>query len=246
MGYEAPLSGHLVDRASKGSAYLTNQESDSTRRYWIPATYVAQVLDKLLEKPPTDLKLLRACTYTVLQFCWICRSDTGTAAKMPHVVVDEGDIVLKAVKLKGRGADKWAPVYKIPAGAVDGLTPLILRWIARKRSWKLVGASHSFWSIPGETGRYTSSHGDDWVKLALTSVGATPPEGFHFNGHSTRSGAATGASSVGAPDRKICFMADWSPRANSIETYVDPTAQPTQAARRFFGWLAPPLTHGTS
>ena len=51
LGFDAPLVGHLVNRAKKGAAHLQNTKSDDTSRYWIPASAVSDVLTLALRFP---------------------------------------------------------------------------------------------------------------------------------------------------------------------------------------------------
>ena len=165
---------------------------------------------------------------------------------MRDLVLYDTGITLTAVQQKGRRHEKWENVYRIPTGGVDGLDDMLRRW----KQWNAhVGSGSSgdyLWSLPGETGAYTAKHSTEWTRLALGEVGAEPPEGFHFDGHGIRSGAATAASAIGVVLHRICFMGDWSIRSSVVQDYIDPTAPPTRGAFRFFGWMTPSLTHGTS
>ena len=153
-----------------------------------------------------------------------------------------------AVKQKGRRHEKWKPVYRIPKDAIQGLFELLTKWKAWQKKWKLAGPSESFWRLPME-GPHTKSfsaskHGTAWTRLALAAVGAEPPPDFKFDGHGSRSGAATGASAVGVALPRICFMGNWSIRSAVVHDYIDPTAPATPGAFRFFGWLVPSLSNG--
>ena len=255
IGCDPPVRGHLVDRARKGSLYLQNNDSIEPKRYWIPADGVSKVLDMALELlgksstcTPEELALLRSCVFLSLQFAWFCRSDTGACASCKDVNLEAG-ITLTAVSQKGRKSQRFKPVYRIPADAVPGLHAALLGWQALKQRWKLAQPSTSFWAMPGEATdpkKYGNKEGTAWARLALNAVGAAPPTDFKYDGHCSRSGAATGANSIGVTLQKICFMADWSIRSSAVHDYIDLSAPPTLGASRFFQWLVPqPLSHGT-
>jgi hypothetical protein len=247
LGFAAPLIGHLVDRAKKGSSFLQNHESHAPKRYWIAADHVSDVLDLALGMgpEPEDVELFRACVFLCLQFAWFSRSDTGTAATNRSVSLHDG-ITLVAVKLKGRKHEKWKPVYRIPQDGIPGLYTLLLRWEKIKMMRGLMAPDANYWALTGQHPKFSAKEGTEWTRRALAAVGATPPDGFRYDGHGSRSGVATGAFSIGVQLPKIQFMANWSTQSNTIHDYVDPTAPPTPGARRFFGWLAPSLLHGTS
>ena len=247
MGFPAPLTGHLVDRAKKGASFLQNVNSTATKRYWIAADHVSRVLDLALEmgETPEDLELFRACTFLCLQFAWFTRSDTGTAATNRSVCIEQG-ITLTAVKQKGRRHEKWKPVYRIPQDAIPGLHTLLTRWRKIKKKLKLMAPDANYWALKQRHAKFSAKEGTEWTRLALAAVGATPPPEFHYDGHGARSGAATGAFSIGVQLPKIQFMAAWSVQSKTVHDYIDPTAPATPGAFRFFGWLAPSLLHGTS
>ncbi|KAK3234392.1 hypothetical protein CYMTET_55334 [Cymbomonas tetramitiformis] len=80
---------------------------------------------------------------------------------------------------------------------------------------------------------------NEWIQLALDSLGCLPPEGGHFSAHSTRKGAATGARAVGTVLERVCFFGGWSQTSSVVHRYIDPTAIPDEYMQHFFGWMAP-------
>ena len=266
LGYQPPFNDHLVNRAQQGSESLLNTESEAVKRYWIPADAVSQVLDLALslfaskplrnssqlaaEMDPTvfgRVQLLRACVFLSTQFAFFCRSDTGTSALNSHVAISSHGITLLAVKQKGKRRSKFKPVYRIPVGAIEGLDVLLRKWVQLKKTWKQNGPDETFWGIPGDTqSKFTNVQGTEWTRLALDAVGAEPPMDFKYDGHGSRSGSSTAANAIGVALTRICFMADWSIQSSAVHDYIDLSAPATEGARRFFGWLLPSLTHGTS
>ena len=245
LGFPPPLVGHLIDHARKGSMNLQNRDSTTPKRYWIASDHVSKVLDLGLvegKKRQPDFVLLRACTFLALGFAWMCRSDTSTSCCMRDIEVSHAGITLVAVSQKGRKQLKFKPVYRIPPGAVRGLEELLQIWLKFKKEWLMAAPSDGLWSMHGEGKRkFTSADATAWTRLVLQAVGAEPPLEFKFDGHGSRSGAATGANSVGVSLQRICFVADWSVRSSAVHDYIDLSAPPTQGAFRFFGWLVPSL-----
>eukprot|EP00854_Cymbomonas_tetramitiformis_P034226 gene34226-biopygen21365 len=52
-------------------------------------------------------------------------------------------------------------------------------------------------------------------------------------------GATTCARAVGLAMEKVCFLGGWSQLSAAVQSYINPTAEPNQAMRSYFGWLAP-------
>ena len=75
--------------------------------------------------------------------------------------------------------------------------------------------------------------------MVLDHLGARPPAGEVWSGHSLRKGAATAAHAIGVSIASICHVGGWSIKSKAVYDYVDPTCRASAAARRFFGWLLP-------
>ena len=96
----------------------------------------------------------------------------------------------------------------------------------------------SYYALPGETG-FPASQVDTWLKMALDHLGAPPPAGETWSGHSLRIGAASAADAAGVTLRRICWMGGWSSQSSAVKDYIDPTCPDSTAGRRYFGWLLP-------
>ena len=83
----------------------------------------------------------------------------------------------------------------------------------------------------------TPSAVDGWLGEILGHLGAHPPAGETWSGHSLRKGAASGAGAIDVPLFRICYMGNWSVRGAAVHDYIDASCPDTPAARRFFGWL---------
>ena len=102
----------------------------------------------------------------------------------------------------------------------------------------------SYYALPEECKRgrapcFPSGQVDTWLKQVLREVGAQPPAGETWSGHSLRIGAASAADALGVTLRRICWMGGWAAASRAIHDYVDPTCPASDAGRRYFGWLLP-------
>ena len=239
VGLPAPLVGHLVQRMKRGVAF-TQVDTTSPHRLYLPAHYVSEAheLGLAMDVSTSDrekLELFRAIVFLVVRFCFIHRGATGMKLKRSELALDDLGVTL-AVELKGRAHQRKKPVFRLPKSAVAGLEDLLAKWIRIKGKFDK-HENALFWALPGET--LQDSLADDWLKLVLDHMEVTAPNGFKYEGHSSRSGAATAAFSIGVAEAKIKFWSSWALTGTTIWTYVDPSCPPTKAARRYFEWLLP-------
>eukprot|EP00854_Cymbomonas_tetramitiformis_P011471 gene11471-biopygen11778 len=257
LQYEAPAKGRSVIRAVKGMAVLqANQQviSDEvlTERTYLPAQHVwaaQQAATAMTPKTLEELRLLRACVYTVFAYVTFGRPDTGVAMQREHIcsTVDVLSVVL--LKEKGRRHHQVKRRLQIPWKGVTGLREALENWqVHRDLAWEnstslrtpTDNVAGSYWRLPGERGAFEgASLANEWIQLALGLLGCIPPEGGHFTAHSTRKGAATAARAVGTMLERDCFFGGWAQTSSAVHRYIDPTAVPDEYIKHFFGWMAP-------
>ncbi|KAK3263150.1 hypothetical protein CYMTET_28030 [Cymbomonas tetramitiformis] len=152
-----------------------------------------------------------AYVYTVFAYVTFGRPDTGVAMQREHVSSTEEELSVVLLKVKGRRHQQVKRRLQIPWRGVRGL-----RWqVHRDLAWRSSTSSRtppsnvhgSYWKLPREREPFEgASLANEWIKLALDSLGCLPPEGGHFMTHSTRKGVATGARAVGTVLERVCFF----------------------------------------
>jgi hypothetical protein len=77
-----------------------------------------------------------------------------------------------------------------------------------------------------------------WVSVTFAEIGAVPPPGFAYLGHSLRSGGSSAAEAIRVPRYRGNWLGGWSQAGRTREVhYLDPSILPTPAAYALFGWL---------
>ena len=94
------------------------------------------------------------------------------------------------------------------------------------------------WRLPSDGKRWNASAVDDALRRVLKKIGDKPPAGYTWNSHSSRSGAASAAFSVGVNIIRICYCGGWAQGSSAVFTYIDPSWTPTADARYFFGHMS--------
>eukprot|EP00854_Cymbomonas_tetramitiformis_P004399 gene4399-biopygen4339 len=94
----------------------------------------------------------------------------------------------------------------------------------------------SYGRLPGKWETFDgSSLANEWIRLALGSLGCHPPEDGHFTAHSTRKGAATGARAEGTVLERVYFFGGWAQTFSVVHWYIDPTAVPDEYTEHLDG-----------
>ena len=102
-----------------------------------------------------------------------------------------------------------------------------------------IKADRCYFAFAAERRAFPASQIDAWLGVCLAHLGASPPAGEKWTGHSLRKGAASGAASIGVPLHVICYAGGWSITSKAVFDYIAPPCPRSLACRRFFGWLAP-------
>ncbi|KAK3289778.1 hypothetical protein CYMTET_2813 [Cymbomonas tetramitiformis] len=257
LGYEAPAKGKSVTRAVKGMAVLQANEGVVsgdilTERTYLPAQHVWAAQQAAAASTPRtteELRQLRAYVYTVFAYVTFGRPDTGVAMQTEHISSTEEVLSVVLLKEKGRRHHQVKRRLQIPWQGVRGLRGVLENWqVHRDLAWRgdtssttpTSNVTGSYWRLPGERGPFEGATlVNEWIQLALDSLGCLPPEGGHFSAHSTRKGAATGARAVGTVLERVCFFGGWAQTSSAVHRYIDPTAIPDEYMQHFFGWMAP-------
>jgi len=245
-----PAEGHLWRAFKKGLKRKQAQlPGRKTRRVYLPPDVVEQVLlwalapgreQRCIDAGPCakESQLFRAAVAMVFTFCFFARGGTGAALLDSHVRRSAAGVTVTLATEKGKDTDDSARTLTLPPGCVPGLEQLLDSW-ERVRG-PVVAAKDSYYAFAAESKRtFPSTQIDTWVSLVLKHLGAQPPEGETWSGHSLRKGAASGANSIDVSLTKICHMGGWSILRRAVHDYIDPTCPATRACWRFFGWLAP-------
>ena len=243
LRFEKPACGTFLGAYRKGLARLqvaAQPLREATRTYLPPPTVEAALLWALSVDPRTldgaRQLAFRACVAVVFTFCLFARGGTGSALRDGHVRRHTGGVTVTLAHAKGRGHKRRAQAITIPPGAIPGLEELLSAWESFRGS---VPATHCYYRMPLDEGMPPSTAVDSWLGEVLDLLGASPPEGEKWTGHSLRKGAASGASAHGVALFRVCYMGDWASTSAAVHDYIDPTCPNSPACRRFFGWLRP-------
>jgi hypothetical protein len=238
--FEEPAVGRRIRRFKQGLGHLMARGRGAARTY-APATVVerareaAMAMSEKQLRTPSGRKLLQALVATVFTFVFFARGGSGAALRAGDVRPSDAGLQVTLGKEKTRYSEAVSRVVTLDWERIPGLRELLLRWEAVRGEVK---ASASYYALPGQSS-FPSTQVDAWVKLTLDHVGATPPRGETWSGHSLRKGAASAANAIGVSLAKICHVGGWSVKASTVHDYIDPTCPSSDAARRYFGWMLP-------
>lgn len=242
--------GPLVQRARKGLQLQQVDTRPQPVRVGLPPGAVLDCMaaaEQLLPgcaaaAPGRDrLVLFRALLAVVLGYIFPGRGSTSVALKIGEVLVDESNITVLHLKVKGRVGepDHTKPMLVVPVEAHPRLAALLRAWRSiQRRQLPGAGAGAPFWLLPGEqASSWTAATLTAWLHQACRAVGCSPPPGLSFSSHSLRKGAATHMSAVGVSLPIIRFFGGWARDSSVVLDYIDPAALPSPAAFELFGWL---------
>ena len=104
-----------------------------------------------------------------------------------------------------------------------------------------------YFALPGEDpASWTSNTQTEWLSMAYTAVGCSPPAGFAWTSHSLRSGAACAAQAEGWSGSDLCKYGGWVVGSAALqEAYlIKVPVRPCTGSLFFFGWLKTRLHSG--
>ena len=243
LEYSEPALGHLVQQFRRGLAHRQADAGRDARRVYLPPDVVERLLLWALSCSLHDLRAddalasrFRAAVAVVLSYCLFVRGGTGARLLDAHVRRSAAGITVTLDHEKGKRVEGTARTLTFAPDAIPGLEPLLERWEALRGA---IRADRCYFAFAAERRAFPASQIDAWLGVCLAHLGASPPAGEKWTGHSLRKGAASGAASIGVPLHVICYAGGWSIKSKAVFDYIDPTCPRSLACRRFFGWLAP-------
>lgn len=248
LNYEKPAVGEMIASQRRGMARVQAEEPGALRdhRVPIPAAVMCDVL-ALGERSDIDITTLRAVLAVCMQYAFFGRPGTGATLRTEDIGVTSTHIFVRKFKEKGKAHTRDRRVHQLPLTGkgtkyLRRLAPLLQRFkTERESAFRTRGfePSASFWALPRESAPTTSAV-NDWLREVLHAIGKSAPEGFAWQAHSLRSGAASAAHCIGVSMLQIRFMGGWAPNSATVERdYIDPTFRADFAASQWFGWLLP-------
>ena len=114
---------------------------------------------------------------------------------------------------------------------------VVLDWYLRVR--RSFDPPDSFlWRLPWEEGKWSRESLVVIFRRVLVELGCSPPDGFRWTLHCIRAGAASECNALDIALSKIRRQGGWSAKSTvPSDVYIDPNCPPSEAGRRFFGWL---------
>ena len=179
----------------------------------------------------------RAAVAVLLTLCLFARGGTGSALGVSHVRRSAAGITVTLDHEKGKRVEGTARTITFPPGAVPGLEELLARWEMLRDAGGEPSGARCYFAFAHERAHFPSTQIDAWLEESLAHLGASPPPGEKWSGHSLRKAAASGAAACGVALHKICYVGGWSIKSQVVYDYIDPTCPCTPACVRFFGWL---------
>ena len=245
-GFHRPCIDHHVQLARKGFKALEAQRGG---RVWargaVSAPAIYQVL--LLGLSTADPEILHAATGVVVCFAFCLRPDS-------LVFVKEGNLSLRGDGLHILAGGKTIDLLEIKeltlpwpelsTGGPDLCRPsphrLVQRFFACFAAEQRAGDFAL--RLAGDSRAWQAVRVEGWLSACLAATEQTPPPGTLWTMYSMRSGAATGAHSIGVSLPSIQRWGLWK-SLGGVEPYIDALVQPSGEALLFFGHLvrrAPP------
>lgn len=244
LDLDEPALGHLVQQFRRGLAHRQADAGRAARRVYLPPDVAERLLLWALSLRPKALRddvvvrrRFRAAVAVVLTLCLFARGGTGSALGVSHVRRSAAGITVTLDHEKGKRVAGVARTVTFPPGAVPGLEELLSRWEMVRDAGGEPSGERCYFAFADERGRFPTTQIDTWLDECLAHLGARPPAGEKWTGHSLRKAAASGAAACGVALHKICYVGGWSIKSKAVFDYIDPTCPHSPACLRFFGWL---------
>ena len=226
VGLDGVALGKDVVATRKAIAHQQAAVMEETTRVRLPAEHAETVLLAALNLQvdpavPQTLRLLRGSVAMLVDFCAGSRGNTGVHLREGDVQLlqdGQGGHLVRLRSLKGQilvdelsGDEK---VIQYPPEAVEGLVPLLQKWMHWRRVLGLLGSGtkrDSWYRLPGETGtaRWNVSQMNVFMAETLQALDIVAPDSFSFSWHSLRHGAASSEKAINVADSKIMWMHNW-------------------------------------
>ena len=251
-GLERPALGHVVTAARRGMRRAQAQLRTRDSRVPLPAEHALRAItDALARLPEWRVRLtkralaeqLRRRFATALAFVFMGRQDSAVHLAACDFGIDAEFIWLRLTEKMRRGQALRRivrlPLGAAPAGGVPSALPQLAelgRAYLQARA-ALGGEQPMLFQLPGEP-KPVTRHMEGWVTVVFDEIGAVPPPGFVYLGHSLRSGGSSAAEAIRVPRYRGNWLGGWSQSGRTREVhYLDPSILPTEAAYALFGWL---------
>ena len=246
VGLAPPAVGTQVEQARKGWRQRQEWVSDpDDKRVPLKPSTMRRVLQHavvlaraaLFFTDSTVLVEFRDAVAVLVTYLFFGRSDTGFGAEVRDGFADlqlhGTDLVFYERKRKGRtvGDRKRTLVYPL----VD--KPDLL--FVLQQFFAVAPSTSGFqWRLPSDGKKWNATVIDDMLQRLLAKLGEQPPAGYKWTSHSSRSGAASAAFSVGVDIIRVCYCGGWAQGSQAVFSYIDPSWAPSEDARYFFGHMA--------
>lgn len=235
-----PALGRRIQRFRRGLGHLLARKRGAQRTY-VPARVIERAHLRALAmsdeelRTPTGRRLLQAIVAVVFTFVFFARGGSGAALRVCDVRRSDAGLHVTLAKEKTQHSAAVSRVITLDEARIPGLRALLERWETVRGK---VPDGASYYALPGQRS-FPSTQVDTWFKLVLDHVGAAPPHGEVWTGHSLRKGAASASDAAGVTLARICHVGGWSIKSSAVKDYIDPTCPDSAAGRRYFGWLLP-------
>jgi hypothetical protein len=246
VGLNPPALGPAVEQARKGwrQRQISVAGTEKDKRLPLPAHAVrgmvrrasALVAQGTYKHDAAALGELRDVVAPIVTYLYFGRSDTGHAAEVlddfADLQVHGTDLMFYERRFKGTaaGADKRTRTF--PLSTRPEILQIVSAFLAVAPA-----TSGYLWRLPKDARKWNATVIDDMLQRVLLLVGVTPPAGYVYTSHSLRSGAASGAFSIGVDILRICDCGGWAQGSSAVYSYIDLSWAPSPDAIYFFGHL---------
>jgi hypothetical protein len=252
--------GELLADARRGIEMLQHRLVPADTRLPLPAPIALDILlaantlrDGLTWSPATGslLERFRACLAVRVNYTFFGRAKTVARCQTGDLTVDKPSqqicVFLRKSKGDQRRDTRDKLVFAVPIAANPIKANLVDYYTQHRAAF-----CATYYKRPPPAALWSFSRAEasaEWgaastisvlLSLSLRTLNTSAPAGFKWTSYSLRKGAASGASCIGASLPVIKYMDGWTKNSSVTKgKYIDPTMIPTNAAWRFFGWLAP-------
>ena len=249
------LSSRATRRHGDSLRALAARQEDtivSAHRAPLPASVALKIYNLAVQlihsSKLCNMSLLRACCATIFSYFFFNRSGTTRGILNKDVASSGTDLLFYERQTKGKaGLDDAARTlytagHPQMAALMDHFTAIKSAYCASQQ----VALPLCYFALPGEDpASWTSNTQTEWLSMAYTAVGCSPPAGFAWTSHSLRSGAACAAQAEGWSDSDLCKYGGWVVGSAALqEAYLKVPVRPCTGSLFFFGWLKTRLHSG--